>query len=303
MAAVRGVGFSSAVVEDIHFDQLRKNLDEAEELGVDFVELPLFAMDLIAGGRVLEKQMRRLHEALKARSLAYTVHGPISINFMQTPEIAARHLALARAVVEVAAETGAPHLVLHAGHTTSQTEAEIEGQYAAQREAFAALGELAAKHGIMIAVENIFVSGENQRTALPSRLAREIEAIGHPNVKACLDFSHAAIACAAGGADFLAEAKQLARVARHLHIHDSFGDPAQFWTFSRSERLALGLGDLHLPIGWGNIPWRRIMAEFTFLPDAIFNLELPSQYWFELKDSIGAVRDMIEVYRARMPAA
>jgi len=138
---------------------------------------------------------------------------------------------------------------------------------------------------------------------LPSRLAREIEAIGHPNVKACLDFSHAALACAAQGADFLAEAKQLARVARHLHIHDSFGDPAQFWTFSRSERLALGLGDLHLPIGWGNIPWRRIMEEFTFLPDAIFNLELPSQYWFELSDSVGAVREMAETYRARMPAA
>ena len=41
MAAVRGVGFSSAVQEDIYFDRLRENLDQAEELGVDFVELPL----------------------------------------------------------------------------------------------------------------------------------------------------------------------------------------------------------------------------------------------------------------------
>ena len=45
MAAVRGVGFSSAVQEDIYFDRLRENLDQAEELGVDFVELPLFAME------------------------------------------------------------------------------------------------------------------------------------------------------------------------------------------------------------------------------------------------------------------
>jgi sugar phosphate isomerase/epimerase len=155
---------------------------------------------------------------------------------------------------------------------------------------------------VTLALENIYMSWPNQRTALPSRLAREIEAVGHPNVKACLDFSHAALASAAAGAHFLAEAKALARVACHLHIHDSFGDPAQFWTFSRSERVALGLGDLHLPIGWGNIPWRRIMEEFTFLPDAIFNLELPSQYWFELKDSIAAVREMAEVYRARMAA-
>ena len=43
MAAVRGAGFSSAVLEDIYFDRLRENLDQAEELGVDFVELPIFA--------------------------------------------------------------------------------------------------------------------------------------------------------------------------------------------------------------------------------------------------------------------
>jgi sugar phosphate isomerase/epimerase len=300
MAVVRGVGFSSAYVEDIHFDRLRENLDEAEELGVDSVELPLFGMDLIAGGRVIESQMGRLRDALKARSLAFTAHGPISINFMQTPEIAARHLAYAKAAIEVAAEIGAQRLVLHAGHTSSQTEAGIEDDYARQREHFATAGDCAAERGITIAVENIYVSWSNQHTPLPSRLAREIEALGHPNVKACLDFSHAAVASAAAGADFLAEAKALARVACHLHIHDSFGDAAQFWTFSRSERVALGLGDLHLPIGWGNIPWTRLMVECTFLPEAVFNLELPSHYWFALKDSVAAVREMAEAYRARM---
>ncbi len=303
MAAVRGVGFSSAVVEDIYFDRLREDLDEAEELGVDFVELPLFAMDLIAGGRVLEPQMRRLHDALKARSLVYTAHGAISINFMQAPDMLARHLALAKATVEVAAEIGAPHLVLHAGRTTEQAQAEIEALYAQQREALSTVGDFAAQHGITIAVENIWVGGDKQRTALPSRLAREIEAIGHPNVKACLDFSHAAISCNAQGVDFLAEARELARVACHLHLHDSFGDPAQFWTFCRSERVAFGIGDLHLPIGWGNLPWARIMTGFTFLPDVMFNLELPSQYWFALKDSVGAMRDMIDIYSGRHAAS
>jgi sugar phosphate isomerase/epimerase len=300
MEAVRGVGFSSAYVEDIHFDRLRQNLDEAEELGVDSVELPLFGMDLIAGGRVIESQMRRLHDALKARSLAFTAHGPISVNFMQTPEIAARHLVYAKAAIEVAAGIGAQRLILHAGHTASQTEAGIEADYARQREAFAVVGDAAAERGIMIAVENIYVSWSNQLTPLPSRLAREIEAVGHPNVRACLDFSHAAMTSAKAGADFLAEAKALARVACHLHIHDSFGDSAQFWTFSRSERVALGLGDLHLPIGWGNIPWARLMAECTFLPDAVFNLELPAHYWYALKDSVAAVREMAATYRARM---
>jgi len=303
MALVRGAGFSSAVSEDIHFDRLRENLDEAEELGVDFVELPLFAMDLIAGGRVLHTQMHRLHDALKARSVEYTAHGPLSVNFMQPPEIVARHLTVAKAAIEVAAEIGVAHLVFHTGHTPAHTEAEIETLYATQREALAKLGDIAAKHSIIIAVENIFVASAKEHAALPSRLAREIEAIAHPNVRACLDFSHAALSCKAAGADFLAEAKALARVASHLHIHDSFGDPAQFWTFSRSERLAYGLGDLHLPIGWGSIPWAAIMADFTFQPDVIFNLELPVQYWFALDDSVRAMLEMIEVYGSRRSSA
>jgi sugar phosphate isomerase/epimerase len=299
MAAVRGAGFSSAVVEDIHFDRLRENLDEAEELGVDFVELPLFAMDLIAGGRVLQPQIRRLHEALKARSLGFTAHGPISVNFMEAPETVARHMTVAKASIEVAAEIGVVHFILHTGRTTAQDEAEIEALYARQREAFAALGDLAAQHSMTIAVENIFSFGAKEHTALPSRLAREIEAIGHTNVRGCLDFSHAALTCAAGGVDFLADAKALARVACHLHIHDSFGDPRALWFFNRSERAAYGFGDLHLPIGWGNLPWAAMMADFAFLPDAIFNLELPAQYWFSLEESVRAMREMIETYQAR----
>ena len=299
MAAVRGVGFSSAVQEDIYFDRLRENLDQAEELGVDFVELPIFMMDLIAGGRLLQAQMHRLHDALKARSVGFTAHGPISLNFMQPPEIAARHLTVAKAAIEVAAEIGAPHLVFHTGRTMAQTQAEIEDLYARQREAFALLGDIAARHSIIIAVENIFVTIAKEHTALPSRLAREIETINHPNVRGCLDFSHAALTCAAAGVDFLTDTRELARVASHLHIHDLFGDPVQFWIFSRSERLAYGLGDLHLPIGWGTIPWAAIMQDFTFQPDAIFNLELPVQYWFALEESVRAVREMRDVYQSR----
>jgi len=299
MAAVQGVGFSSAVQDDIYFDRLRENLDQAEELGVDFVELPLFGMDLIAGGRVLPTQMHRLHDALKARSLGYTLHGPIGLNFMQAPDIAARHMTVAKAAIEVAAEIGARRLVLHTGRTMAEKEAEIEGLYARQREAFAALGEAAEEASILIAVENIFPTKAGEHTALPSRLAREIEAIDHPNVRGCLDFSHAALTCAGAGAEFLTEAKRLARVASHLHVHDSFGEPIHFWTFSRPERLAFGMGDLHLPIGWGKLPWTAMMEQFTFQPDVIFNLELPVPYWYALEESVQAVRDMADVYRSR----
>ncbi|MGA7326486.1 MAG: sugar phosphate isomerase/epimerase [Rhodomicrobium sp.] len=297
MAAVLGAGFSSTVLEDPNFDILRRNLDEAAELGVEFVELSLFTMDLIAGGRIIPSQLRRLKEALAGHDLRYTVHGPIAINFMQVQHLK-RHLAVARATVEIAAEIGAVHLILHTGNVRAADDTAIEDAYAHQRDALASLGDLAAPHSLIVAVENVFAIEPDMHTALPSRLAREIEGINHPNVRACLDFSHGAINCSAQGADFLPEAKELARVAKHLHIHDSFGDPLQLRTVNRSERLAFGLGDLHLPIGWGSLPWQKMMSPFAFEHDVIFNLELPAPYWFALKESLGAMRGLIEAYQA-----
>lgn len=124
MAAVRGAGFSSWVSDDSKFEQLRRDLDEAAGLGVEFVELPLFVMDLIAGGRVLPAQVRRLKEAIEGRGLGYTAHGPIAVNFME-PELLSRHFAVAKAAVEVAAEIGAVNLVLHTGLTQRKTKPRL----------------------------------------------------------------------------------------------------------------------------------------------------------------------------------
>ncbi len=300
MAAVRGIGFSSWVRDDdADFEQLRRSLDLAAELGMEFAELPIFTMDLIAGARVLPAQLRRLKEAVSGRGLGYTAHGPLAMNLMHPRETLERHLAVAKASIEVAAAIEAVHLVLHTGLVPGQDADAIEEAYAVQRDAYASLGEVAEAHGVVIVVENAFPSEPGTHTALPSRLAREIAAIDHPNVRACLDFSHAAVNSAIRGADFLAEAKALASVARHLHVHDSFGDPLQMKTHARSERVAYGLGDLHLPIGWGSLPWHEMMASFDFEPGVIFNLELPAAYWCALQDSVKAVREMAGIYAAR----
>lgn len=302
MSVVLGIGFSTSSSEDPNFEALRRDLVTAAELGVEFVELPLFTMDIIAGGRVLADQVRRLKQALSGSGLRYTAHGPIALNFMQPKNIVERHITVAKATIEVAAEVGAIHVILHTGIATAQSEAEIEAAYAAQREAYTALGNFAALHGVVIAVENVFVTQPGEHTALPSRLAHEIVAINHPNVRACLDFSHGAITSAAQDADFMAEAKALAQVARHLHIHDSFGDPARLRTYSRSERVAYGLGDLHLPVGWGNIPWAKMMSEFIFEPNTVFNLELPAHFAHALPGSIAAIREMVQQYEAARAA-
>jgi sugar phosphate isomerase/epimerase len=296
MGAVRGIGFSSATSEDVNFTSLAASLDQAEALAVDIVELPFMGMDLIAGGRVIAFQMKRLKAVLAGRKLAYTVHGPIGFNLFAPDELLARHVRTLEAYIEAAAEIAALHLIVHTGHCPSGRDADLDRLYGQQREALSRLGDAARNANLVLCVENIFVSNATDHTALPSRLASEIEAIGHPNVRACLDFSHAAITCSANKADFMTEAQSLARVSKHLHLHDSFGDPTQMRTHSRSERVAYGLGDLHLPLGWGNIDWDALMANCRFEDGVIFNLELPPPYRYALGDCVREVRRLAEVH-------
>jgi sugar phosphate isomerase/epimerase len=299
MAAVRGAGFSTWVSGDGDFDQLRAEIGKAAALGMEFTEIPIFMLDVIAGGRIIPAQLRRLKDAAAGQGIGYTAHGPIAADLMAPADLLPRHMAVVKATIEVAAEIGAVHLVLHSGQVPEQGADAEEAAYAQQRECLAALGDFAASHSLILALENVMPWGGGRRTALPSRVAREIEATGHPNVRACLDVSHAAILSKLEGVDFFAEAKAIARVARHVHVHDSFGDPYEMRTFARSERVAFGLHDLHLPLGWGNLPWPELMATLDFEPDTIFNLELPAPYRGALGESIEALRGMIADYSAR----
>jgi len=275
---------------DPDWRDLAHNIDEALEAGVGYVELPLYQLDVIAGARILHDRLARVRAVTEGRGARYTMHGHLAINLMDEPHRLSLHRTLLAANIEVAAALGAIHLVVHSGFAGKGPAAAIEDAYARQREALHAAGELAQAAGIVLCVENIFEFTGARITALPGRLARELAAIAHPCVQATFDFSHGHLHCAMLGADFMAEAKALSPFARHLHVHDSFGRPADFWTFSQTEALAFGTGDLHLPLGWGSVPFDRLAAECRFPAGVVADIELQERYWSELKGCIEATR-------------
>ncbi len=287
---VLGVGYSLVNEDDYGLRTLASRLDEAEALGMDFVEVPLWAMNLISGARVLTERLKTVKGMLAGRSLRYTVHGPLAINLMDVPERLPGHQDVLKASLDASAELGAVHYVLHGGIYQTGFEADAEALYTQQREILSAFAEQARQLGLVIVVENLFVEQPTRATALPSRLAREIGAIGHPNVRACLDFSHGFIYSTAMGATFMDEVTALAPVAKHLHIHDSFGRPAVTPTYHRGERLAYGEGDLHLPLGLGSIPWDALMERLEFPAEVVFNLELAPPYWADLAAVVAETR-------------
>lgn len=288
-AGILGVGVTTGG-ERPDLSSLAGSLDEAVALGVEFVEIPLLGLDVIAGARPLTRRVSAMREACEARPLRYTIHAAIGLNFMDESHRLASHYGVLRASLDVARELSAVHVVLHTGVCAASQPAALDDRYARQREWLARAGDDARERGVTLCVENVWTFDAARHTALPSRLAVEIGRIAHPNVQATLDVSHAYLSCAWEGADFLSEIAALAPYAKHLHIHDSFGRPNDMWTCTVSEQIAFGLGDLHLPPGWGSIPWEAVMEAADLPGGAILNLELQPRHWGEVAGAVASTR-------------
>jgi len=289
---ITGTGISAHKRAD-DLSDLDAELDMIEALGVETIELPTYDMDVVVGGRIRRPQLEALKRAVAGRDVGFSVHGPLSINFMDEAYRLPRHFEVLQASLEVAAEVGAENYVVHSGLTPRQQGDGIEEAYRRQREWLARAGDVARQHGLHLCVETLFAGFDGRGYAsTPVRLAGELAAISHPNVMATLDFSHSYLKLDFDGrrADFVEEVKALAPYARHLHVHDSFGRQDDIWMFTDGERLAYGHGDLHLPVGWGDIPWETLIDECTFPEGAVFNIELKQRYWYAAQETVEATK-------------
>lgn len=274
-------------------------LDEAVAAGVDTVEVALYALDLVVGGAIREATVARLGREITARGLGATVHGHIAINLMAPPEEAARHEAMARLNIAAAAALGARRLVIHCGTATPGTLPEARAR---QISALARLADAAAAEGLLLCVETTTVD-PGEATLRPTDLAADLRAAAHPALAATLDFAHVALESARTGTDAMAEAAAILPVAPHLHLNDCFARPARRGAMLPAEALAYGMGDLHLPIGWGNLDWAGFAALPGWRGDAVLNLELHARHWEALGESLGRMRALARQVEAAREAA
>src|SRR5665213_1771202 len=107
--------------------------------------------------------------------------------------------------------------------------------------------------------------------------------------------------CLISRLNFLDEIAALASFAKHLHLHDSLGRQDDSWMFTKGERLAYGHGDLHLPVGWGDIPWADIFATSIFPKGAVFNNELQMRHWYEAAKCVDTVKGMAKSAKTTLP--
>lgn len=272
-------------------------------MGVDTVELGLTGCDLIAGGRVIPERLERLVALTRQFSFRYTVHGLVSSNFMDADTLPYQ-MAAAKALVEVCDRIDARILVQHGGSLRADQWHQRPDADRRERQALTELGDFAQPYGVRIAFENIFTTEPGQYRQTPAEVAETVKAVNHPNVVALIDFSHAYLEATYRGLDFRQEIAAMAPVAGHLHVHDSFGRPQAFYRgYHAQENTAMGIGDLHMPLGWGDIDWDAIFGELTFLPNTVLMMEIGRRYRSEQPASLARARRLAGLDQPTLQAA
>jgi len=297
---IAGFGFST-IGDAPDLTGLDDALHRVADSGASHAELSVCAADIVAGGRVIPERRRVLERICGRHDLTYTIHGALGVNFMDEANLTI-HKQVCMAMLELAEAVGAGIMVHHPGIVRGRDEAEIERLHALEREVLAEMGEVARGRGVRIAVETLFADAPGAYTADPMRLAAELERLGHPAVAGTLDFSHSYLAASQRGLDFGEALRRFAPVTNHLHVHDSFGRPPSIAGFhSVSERIAFGMGDLHLPMGWGDIPFDELFDELRFRPGTVLIVELPDRHWSQLEEVAATARGLMERANRRAP--
>jgi sugar phosphate isomerase/epimerase len=298
---IAGFGFCTDEVRP-DLSDLDAQLARIEATGASHCELSLYELDLVVGGRVLPERRRLLERICARRALKYTVHGVLAVNFMDEVHLDA-HKAVCRAMLELCDAVGASVMAHHPGRLPATHAAHLERLHGIERDALREMGDVAGDYGVKIAVENLFIENARDYTPDPVRLAKEIAAIDHPHVCGLLDFSHAYIMAQFRGTDYLETLQAFAPVVNHLHVHDSLGRPTSVGGFYRfAEQIAFGMGDLHMPLGWGDIPWDAILPGLPLRPGTVMIVELQERYWAELDQCAATARrfmDMVNGAAAR----
>lgn len=291
MSHIIGIGFNVGS-DNGEFATLEADMRALADMGVDTVEIGITSLDLVAGGKIIRERHEALLALTKQFDFRYTVHGLVSSNFMD-PITQRYQIDAAKALIEVCNSIGAGILVHHSGALRADAIADWAGADVREREALTEVADFARPHGVRVALENIFTTEPGQYRQTPSQVAATVKAVNHPNVVALIDFGHAYIESTFKGLDFFAEIAAMAPVTGHLHVHDSFGRPQGFFeAYHPQENTALGIGDLHMPLGWGDMDWTRIFTELTFLPDTVLMMEIGRRYRREQPASLVRAREL-----------
>lgn len=299
--------------------QLELTLEQLARLGYPLVEIDPSPFALIIDGELRQKHLASFLAVTRGAGLRFSVHGFGRLNLAYDP----RHdlcRKIMRAEIELCAAMGATRLVYHSGlqaldevknrvRTTLLTAQELDEGARREVAAFRDLAPAAADAGVVICMENLdphlwehdlirsfgLPDSEIDRHLARLRIgpiARQLAAIDHPCVGMTLDVAHLYMASGDLGFAYLDAVSEAAPWVRHLHVTDNFGKLDTGRSEER-ERWAFGEADLHMPPGWGSIPYREVFARLPDYKDDLI-LELEAAFEDHLADARASMQSILD---------
>lgn len=268
---------------------LQQDLRAVEQAGFNAAEIPVHGVDAVVNGELREGRAKQVKKILSGFDLAYSVHAPDRLNLrdFHYPEIQRKVFA---ASIKFTATIGARTFVYHEGSLMDNGEGVTEEEAREiEVDGLIDLGRLAEAEGVTICIENVNSS--------LIHLTKLTESVGEESVKICCDVAHSYLNASTLGYDFLRSVQLAKPHIRHVHVNDNFGKGKPGVSPPYIEAMPMGIGDLHLPIGWGCIPYEdvfRILKEY----DGIYILELQERFFENgysmLQELLEDLRDMLE---------
>jgi sugar phosphate isomerase/epimerase len=298
-------------------DRLEGYLAYIQEIGYAQAELPAHGLNVIINGELVPKRVKAVKQALSRFDLRRSVHAPNRTNLAFGPDLDMEYKVL-EGCVRFCHEVGANILVYHSGLQALDAaragraplpDADALARGAEQEvAALRHLAPLAADLGVVIAVENgdphlweyaVLKAHGKSPEELSTYHARlcvapivaQLQAINHPSVGMTLDLAHLHIAAHTIGFDYLEAVTEAVPWVRHLHINDNFGR-LDVGFDAEGDRLPNGEADLHLPPGWGKIPFVDAFDRLeAYNGDLI--LELKTRYQDHFAEALDNARQLL----------
>jgi len=284
---------------------VKKDLQTFKEWGFPVVEIPVHGLDVVVNGKISDSKMQQVVDLLSEFSFQYSVHAPNPINLMdQTdPEI---HYQVLDSTLQFARNIQSKVVVYHAGRyiaeewfpysNPNQLNDDLMFQMLQQEITY--IRKLAANYpDVMICIENArpynvyspYCYGENMDTLL-----NLLETINRSNVKMTLDIGHLFMAASFFGYDPIEAINKAKPYIYHIHIHDNFGKSILYTEKQQTHLLPFGKGDMHLPVGFGSIPFAAFLPVLIRDYQQFIIMEIRSRYFQDIKESRKNLFSIIE---------
>lgn len=286
----------SEVRIDGNLKALRRDLEAFQACGLTAAEIPVHGVDAIKNGHIDQKRVLEVRRILEDFPFTYSVHAPNPLNLMETTNLDI-HTAVLEASLQFCVEIGAGLMVYHPGRYLPEEKFASSGplKLTETRKKRLLEQEAAILQNLAGQYQHVIIAMENARPYLfhspycyaevPAELKRQVNRISRDNVLVNLDFGHLWMASKFYGFDAVAEAATLAKIIAHAHIHDNFGGSVYASEKQQTHQIPFGRGDSHMPVGWGNIPIKDLLATFLEQFKGILITELRGRYFENTQES------------------